>query len=88
MLLGEGDEFLQLLARLHHLAEAGLHLVALLGAGLRITSLREYPFLYFSWFPWMVRGEDGYGYGAVVIDDGVPARTWPELWVISNPPPL
>lgn len=33
---------------------------ALIGAGLRITSLREYPYLAFQWFPTMVRGEDGF----------------------------
>jgi SAM-dependent methyltransferase len=32
---------------------------ALVAAGLRVTSLREYPYLYFSWFPWMVKGDDG-----------------------------
>ncbi len=33
---------------------------ALLDAGLPITSLREYPYLSFQWFPFMVRGDDGY----------------------------
>ena len=33
---------------------------ALLDAGLQITSLREYPYLSFQWFPFMVRGADGY----------------------------
>lgn len=33
---------------------------ALVAAGLRITSLKEYPYLAFQWFPTMVRGEDGY----------------------------
>lgn len=33
---------------------------ALVAAGLRVTSLREYPYLAFQWFPTMVRGEDGF----------------------------
>ncbi len=33
---------------------------ALLDAGLQVTSLREYPYLSFQWFPFMVRGADGY----------------------------
>jgi SAM-dependent methyltransferase len=33
---------------------------ALLQAGLQITSLREYPYLAFKWFSFMVQGEDGY----------------------------
>lgn len=33
---------------------------ALLGAGLRITSLTEYPFISFPWFPYNVKGEDGF----------------------------
>ena len=32
---------------------------ALAGEGLRITSLHEYPFLFYSWFPWMVKDEAG-----------------------------
>ena len=28
-------------------------------AGLTVTSLREYPYLYWRWFPWMVRSDDG-----------------------------
>jgi SAM-dependent methyltransferase len=32
---------------------------SLVGAGLRITSLREYPYLFFSWFPWMVQEPPG-----------------------------
>jgi SAM-dependent methyltransferase len=28
-------------------------------AGLAITSLREYPYLFWRWFPWMVRSDDG-----------------------------
>ena len=32
---------------------------ALLGAGLRVTSLKEYPYLNFSWFPWMVKDAEG-----------------------------
>ncbi len=28
-------------------------------AGLTVTSLREYPYLFWRWFPWMVRGDDG-----------------------------
>jgi SAM-dependent methyltransferase len=33
---------------------------ALLEVGLAITSLREYPYLAFQWFPFMVQGEDSY----------------------------
>jgi hypothetical protein len=33
---------------------------ALVAAGLRVTSLREYPYLAFQWFPTMVRGDDGF----------------------------
>lgn len=33
---------------------------SLIGAGLRITSLREYPYLAFQWFPTMVKGDDGF----------------------------
>jgi SAM-dependent methyltransferase len=40
------------------LAEAGLH----------VTSLREYPYLFWQWFPWMVRGEEG----AFRMPEGVP----------------
>lgn len=32
---------------------------ALLGAGLRITDLKEYDRLAWAWFPWMVQGDDG-----------------------------
>lgn len=32
---------------------------ALTGANLRVTSLREYPYLAWRWFPWMVETEDG-----------------------------
>ena len=28
-------------------------------AGLRVTSLREYPYLFWKWFPWMVEDGDG-----------------------------
>jgi SAM-dependent methyltransferase len=41
---------------------------ALTGAGLRVTSLREYPYLYFSWFPWMVKD----GEGRFRLPDGMP----------------
>ncbi len=33
---------------------------SLVGAGLRIESLREYPFLAFKWFEYMEKGEDGF----------------------------
>jgi SAM-dependent methyltransferase len=33
---------------------------SLLAAGLRITSLREYPYLSFQWFPFMEKGDDGF----------------------------
>jgi SAM-dependent methyltransferase len=33
---------------------------ALTRAGLRVTSLREFPYLAFSWFPWMEKGADGF----------------------------
>lgn len=33
---------------------------SLLEASLRITQLREYPYLSFEWFPLMQRGEDGF----------------------------
>ncbi|MHB1341860.1 MAG: class I SAM-dependent methyltransferase [Coriobacteriia bacterium] len=33
---------------------------ALVAAGLRVTSLKEYPYLAFQWFPTMVRGADGF----------------------------
>ena len=33
---------------------------ALVGAGLRVTSIREYPYLAFRWFPFMERGGDGF----------------------------
>jgi SAM-dependent methyltransferase len=32
---------------------------ALVAAGLRVTSLREYPYLSWAWFPFMVKGVDG-----------------------------
>jgi SAM-dependent methyltransferase len=32
---------------------------ALAEAGLTITSLKEYPYLFWQWFPWMVREADG-----------------------------
>jgi 2-polyprenyl-3-methyl-5-hydroxy-6-metoxy-1,4-benzoquinol methylase len=33
---------------------------SLLSAGLRLTCLREYPYLAFKWFDYMERGEDGF----------------------------
>jgi SAM-dependent methyltransferase len=33
---------------------------SLIGAGLRVTGLREYPYLSFSWFPYMEKGADGF----------------------------
>jgi SAM-dependent methyltransferase len=32
---------------------------SLADAGLTITSLREYPYLFWQWFPWMVKDEQG-----------------------------
>jgi SAM-dependent methyltransferase len=32
---------------------------SLTAAGLSVTSLREYPYLFWKWFPWMERGEQG-----------------------------
>ena len=41
---------------------------ALVAAGLRVTSLREYPYLFFAWFPWMVKDDDG----VFRLPDGMP----------------
>ncbi len=41
---------------------------SLTAAGLRVTSLREYPYLFWRWFPWMV--EDGRG--SFRLPDGMP----------------
>jgi SAM-dependent methyltransferase len=41
---------------------------ALVAAGLRVTSLKEYPYLYFRWFPWMVRDAEG----RFRLPDGMP----------------
>ncbi len=41
---------------------------ALIEAGLHITSLREYPYLAWRWFPWMVKDAEGY----YRLPDGMP----------------
>ena len=32
---------------------------ALIEAGLTITSLREYDYLFWRWFPWMIKDDEG-----------------------------
>ncbi|OFW62059.1 MAG: hypothetical protein A2133_09215 [Actinobacteria bacterium RBG_16_64_13] len=41
---------------------------SLAGAGLQIVSLKEYPYLFWRWFPWMVKDGDG----AYRLPEGVP----------------
>jgi len=41
---------------------------SLVEAGLQVTSLREYPYLFWQWFPWMVKDTGG----RFLLPDGMP----------------